>query len=340
MINGHGDDAYKYTKKVLHNFSSNVYYKGCNAGLLKEIEQKITTIESYPSPAANELSFAAAKHFNLSENQFLFGNGATELFYLIAQLYAGKLATIIGPTFSEYEDACEMYGITTKFLDRKELKNKYTSELVFICNPNNPTGSVLQVDEIEELLSNSPHSLFVIDEAYIEFTNELCSSMKLLSDYQNLVIVKSLTKTFSIPGIRLGYVVGNANLIQKLIRYKLPWTVNALAIVAGLYIFKNYSSLLFSVDDLITQTKKFQTQINQFSSLRVESSCTSYFLVAVLKGTATELKEYLMNSSQILVRDATNFTLLKGEYIRLAVQKKESNMAILKALEKWNQHTF
>lgn len=336
MINGHGDDAYKYQKKVKHNFSSNVYYKGCHKELLNEIKIKVFTVENYPSPSANELNVAAANYFKLSENHFLFGNGATELFYLIAQLYSGKTATIIGPTFSEYEDACKMHNIDTKFSPWDRLKGSYVSDLVFICNPNNPTGNVVKKEQIEELLINSPQSLFIIDEAYVEFTYEDCSSMGLLSKYQNLVIVKSLTKTFAIPGIRLGYVVSNPEFIQKLLVYKLPWTVNALAIAAGMYIFNHYKSLLFSASDLIEKTIEFQKHINQISNLEVQPSTTSYFLVKLLKGSANNLKEYLMQNYQILVRDATNFTLLEGEYIRLAVQDKASNQTIIKALQQWN----
>ena len=336
MINGHGDDTYKYPEKVKHNFSSNVFYKGCNKGLLNEIKDKVFTIENYPSPAANELNKAAANYFNVSESQFLFGNGATELFYLIGQLYSGKTATIIGPTFSEYEDACKMHNIAIEFLSWRQIKDKFTSDLVFICNPNNPTGDVLKTAQIEQLLINAPESQFIIDEAYVEFTDKDCSSMELLSKYQNLVIVKSLTKTFAVPGIRLGYVVSNTDFIQKLLAYKLPWTVNVLAIAAGLYIYKNYETLLFSASELIQETKEFQKEINSISNLKVQESNTSYFLVEVKKGTASSLKEFLMHNHQILVRDATNFTLLEGEYIRLAVQSKESNNAILKALNEWN----
>ncbi|MCW2119669.1 pyridoxal phosphate-dependent aminotransferase [Flavobacterium sp. 7A] len=336
MIKGHGDDAYQYPKKVLHNFSSNVYNKGCAIGLLEEIKSKVFTVESYPSPIANELNAAAALYFGLSKDQFLFGNGATELFYLIAQLYAGGSATIVGPTFSEYEDACTMFQIKTQMVSWEQLPDCYTSDLVFICNPNNPTGTVLQPEQIEILIRNAPQSLFVIDEAYVEFTTATCSSLPLVEQYSNLVLVKSLTKTFTIPGIRLGYMVGKPEIIQRLLAYKLPWTVNALAIAAGLYIFKNYHKLLFSVVDLTIETQKFQAQINTISNLKVEDSATSYFLVEVLKGSAADLKRYLMMEHQILVRDATNFNLLEGEYIRLAVQKSSSNEALIKALEKWN----
>ncbi len=337
MINGHGDDAYKYAKKVLHNFSSNVYCKGCDIGLLKKVQEQVGSIQNYPSPAANELNKAAADKYGMQQEQFLFGNGATELFYLIAQLYSGKTATIVGPTFSEYEDACTVYNIDVEFVLWKNIATQnYRSDLIFICNPNNPTGDYIELLVLESLIKQSPNSLFVIDEAYVEFTTKKCSAMKLLFSYENLAIVKSLTKTFAIPGIRLGYVVSNASLISKLLRLKLPWTVNTLAIVAGLYIFKNYKQLLFSDVKLINEALQFKEQIGKISFLEVKPSVTSYFLVKINKGKAFELKEYLMNQHQILVRDATNFTTLKGEYIRLAVQTEKSNLVLINALQKWS----
>lgn len=337
MINGHGDDAYKYAKDVLYNFSSNVYYKGCDLGLLEEVRKSVFKIQNYPSPVANELSAAAADKYKMQQDQFLFGNGATELFYLLAQLYRGKTATIVGPTFSEYEDACKMYDVSVEFVPWEKVEEGcFKTDLVFICNPNNPTGDYIDLFTLEGLIRQSPGSLFVIDEAYVEFTTKECSAMELINRHKNIIIVKSLTKTFAVPGIRLGYLVSNESLVSQLLALKLPWTVNSLAISAGLYIFKNYEQLMFSNTDLIGETSRFQKELDTITGLEVMPSVTSYFLVNVKKGTAADLKEYLMNKHQVLVRDATNFTTLKGEFIRLAVQEKQVNKVLINALQQWS----
>jgi len=170
MLNGHGDDLHQFDCEIKHNFSSNVYYKGCSPLLLKELESKVVQIQNYPSPAAEELNVLAANYFDLNKNQFLFSNGATEAFYLIAQYFQDRKAIIVGPTFAEYEDACKINKVAHSFISREEIFNtNYEDNLVFICNPNNPDGKILSLQEIERLLKSFPKAHFIIDEAYYEF---------------------------------------------------------------------------------------------------------------------------------------------------------------------------
>jgi len=337
MINGHGDDLHQFDCEIKHNFSSNVYYKGCSPLLLKELENKVVQIQNYPSPAAEELNVLAAKYFKLNKNQFLFSNGATESFYLIAQYFQDKKAIIVSPTFAEYEDACKINKVGHRFISREDIFNtNYEDNVVFICNPNNPDGKILNIEEVENLLKTYPKAHFIIDEAYYEFTNTINSVLPLINQYSNISIVRSLTKTFAIPGLRLGYVISNGNFIKNLLKLKMPWSVNSLAIASGEFIFNNYKELTFDIDELIQETTVFKSQINSIDYLNVIKGYTTYFLVELEKGTASELKKYLIDSHQILVRDATNFTGLKGECIRLAVQSPEANASLIKALKEWN----
>jgi len=334
MLNGHGDDLHLVEGKIKHNFSSNVYYKGCPKPLLDEISRNVTKIESYPSPIANELNELAANKFQLHSNQFLFTNGATEAFYLIAQLFSAKKAAIVAPTFSEYEDACKIFKLKYELISNDEIKNT-NADLLFICNPNNPTGSIFSKKELELLFKQKPTTTFVIDEAYIEFTNNLTSITALTSTYKNLIVVRSLTKTFTIPGLRLGYIVTNSKNITALLQLKMPWSVNLLAIKAGEFIFNNYEALQFNASLLLEETTTFMKELAQLKGIKVCESNTSYFLVELLHTSAKELKEYLIEKHQILIRDATNFKGLEGEYIRLATQSKEANRILIKALAKW-----
>ena len=337
MINGHGDDLHQFDCEIKYNFSSNVYYKGCSPLLLNELESKVAQIQNYPSPAASELNVLAANYFDLNKNQFLFTNGATEAFYLIAQYFQYKKAIIVGPTFAEYEDACKINKVSHSFISREEIFNtNYENNLVFICNPNNPDGKVLSLNEIENLLNLYPQAHFIIDEAYYEFTNATDSVIYLVKKYSNISVVRSLTKTFAMPGLRLGYVISNKNFINNLLTLKMPWSVNSLAIASGEFIFNNYKELTFDISELIDETEVFKKQISSIDYLNVIKGYTTYFLVELQKGTASELKKYLIEVHQILVRDATNFTGLKGEYIRLAVQSSEANSILIKALKEWN----
>ncbi len=334
MLNGHGDDLYAINGKVKYNFSSNVYYKGCPESLLNHIAKCVNEIQSYPSPVAQELNILAANKFQLNSDQFLFTNGATEAFYLIAQWFKGKTASIVAPTFAEYEDACKSFNLKYKLISKSELINVNTN-LVFICNPNNPDGSVFTSIELESLFQNNPKTTFIIDEAYIEFTNETTSIISLVQQYLNLIVVRSLTKTFTMPGLRLGYIVSNTSMIQNLLTLKMPWTVNTLAIKAGEFIFEHYEDLIFDAQLLLDETKYFQQRLSRLSCINIKQSYTSYFLMELNLDKASKLKEYLINQHQILVRDATNFNGLDGEYIRVATQSSSANQCLIEALEKW-----
>ena len=334
MLNGHGDDLHLIEGEITHNFSSNVYYKGCPEALLDDISRNINLIQSYPSPTASELNELAAKKFQLNNEQFLFTNGATEAFYLIAQLYSDKKAVIVAPTFSEYEDACKIFQLEYQLISRAVIKDT-SADLIFICNPNNPNGAIFSKSELELFLQQKPETIFVIDEAYIEFTNSIESIVSLTKKYKNLIVVRSLTKTFTIPGLRLGYVISNASLITKLLNLKMPWSVNLLAIRAGEYIFNNYETLQFNASLLLEETTTFKKELAQLKGIKVCESNTSYFLVELLHTSAKELKEYLIEKHQILIRDATNFNNLEGEFIRLSTQSKEANDTLITALKAW-----
>jgi threonine-phosphate decarboxylase len=334
MLNGHGDDLHLIEGEIKHNFSSNVYYKGCPKVLLDEVSKHVDQIQSYPSPTASELNKSAAKKFQLNSEQFLFTNGATEAFYLIAQLFSNKKAAIVAPTFSEYEDACKIFQLNYQLISRTEIQDT-NADLVFICNPNNPNGAVFSKNDLELLFQQKPNTTFVIDEAYIEFTNRAESMVSLTNKYINLIVVRSLTKTFTIPGLRLGYIVSNVSNIVELLNLKMPWSVNQLAIKAGEFIFNNYEALQFNASELLEETTIFKNQLAKIEGIKVLESNTSYFLVELLNKTARELKEYLIVNHQILIRDATNFNGLEGEYIRLSTQSKDANNTFSQALKEW-----
>jgi len=334
MIEGHGDDLHRYEGKIKHNFSSNVHYHGVNSALKNMVGAQLDTIQNYPSPSASELNVLAAEWYSLSEDQFLFTNGATEAFYLIAHKFADKKAAILAPTFSEYQDACKIHGVNFDLVARDH--SSFSGyDLAFICNPNNPDGEVIQVERLELIFKQNPATTFVIDEAYIEFTTAVSSVLSLVDKYDNLVVVRSLTKSFAIPGLRLGYVVSSSQTISGLIQLKMPWSVNTLAIHAGEEIFKNYDSWLPDMAELLRETSLFKDKLEELENVKVMPSSTSYFLLQLVKGKASELKEYLANEHGLLVRDASNFQGLDGEHIRLSTQSPSANELLINALKAW-----
>ncbi|KAA1245180.1 aminotransferase class I/II-fold pyridoxal phosphate-dependent enzyme [Aquimarina sp. RZ0] len=339
MIYGHGDDGYRYGLAFKANFSSNVWYEKTNDKLISHLQKQLPLIANYPTPNADELAAKIATYHQLETQNIVVTNGATEAFYIIATLFHGKKAAIAMPTFSEYEDACAINKINLSYYKRSDVNNTdFKEDLVFICNPNNPDGLSNTMSEIKELLIKFPDTTFVIDEAYINFTQQITSCIGLLEYFKNLIIVKSLTKLFTIPGLRLGYILCNPEIEKKLKQLKMPWTVNIMAIEAGKYIFDNYTTVSPDMTILLGYSKILQEQINALDHFTVIPSETNYFLVRLKTPEASTLKDYLAYTHKLLIRNASNFRNLDAHYIRIASQNPQKNKLLVNALKEWSIH--
>ncbi|MFB6306292.1 MAG: histidinol-phosphate transaminase, partial [Flavobacteriales bacterium] len=264
-------------------------------------------------------------------------NGSTEAFYLAAKYFENTSATIPVPTFAEYKDAAKIHRLSLNLIDRFELDPNAPvySNLFFLCNPNNPTGDILKPSEIEKLLENNPDTTFLIDEANIELINEEISSIPLIEKFNNIIIVRSLTKAYAIPGLRLGYIIARPELIEKLIANKMPWSVNTLALKAGEYIIDNLPELHLDPALLISNTQKLKNNIDKLEGMCSRNSNTGYFLVELKKGKASELKSFLIENHGILIRDAGNFDGLDDRFVRISTQSASENKLLLNALKEW-----
>lgn len=337
MILGHGDDGYLHNETIRANFSSNVFYEGLPEGLKEHLSSHWDTITRYPDANAESLQKALVNWHQLQAQEILVTNGATEAFYLIAHHLQKQSATIIIPSFAEYEDACRVHAVALKFMEWESInKNtRFATEAVFFGNPNNPTGSVFAKELLYALLENNPNTLFVIDEAYVDFTVNEISMIHKINTFTNLLIVKSLTKTYAIPGLRLGYIISQEQNIQAILKNKMPWSVNAFAIEAGKFIVKNAESLALPLQTLLADTSVFMAELRQIESIEIYPTTTNFFLCQTKLKTAAELKEYLLTIHHLLVRDASNFRSLSAQHFRIATQTPENNQLLIKAIKQW-----
>lgn len=337
MLHGHGDDGYLYKKKLTADFSTNVWYGGEPAGLKEYLFARWDVINKYPEVVAESLCKKVSEHHNLDTANILVTNGTTESIYLIAQANKDKTKTIVTPAFSEYEDACKMYNHQLQFCNWEQLaaSANIETDLFFICNPNNPTGAVFH--NLEALIENNPAATFIVDEAFIDFTFSIHSIIQLINRYKNLVILRSLTKAFAIPGLRLGYIAAHAAIIEKLKSQKAPWTVNALAIEAGKFILDNYKTIQLPLKDLLQDKQDFIQKL-QDASIKIYESHTHFFVAETPKGTAPELKQFLLGNFGILIRDASNFRGLGNQHFRLATLAPTQNQLLINALKEWKNH--
>lgn len=339
MLNGHGDDI---LKDVKFNFSSNVYYGGIDPALAAHLARSLHLIGRYPEVSAQSLQEQIAGFHGLLPTQALVVNGAVEAIYLLAQAYNGVATTLFYPSFREYEDACTLnnHRITYREAEVIRCGRKIESELVFICNPNNPTGRAIASKTMFELIRDNPQTVFIIDEVYRAFTHIQTTCVPFLQEFKNLIIIKSLTKQFAIPGLRLGYILSSPGVIEKILAYKMPWSVNALALEAGRFIFEHLHHNTFSIDNLLEETVWLQGAVSSLESFGVFSSDTSFFLATTQFGDARQLKHFLLRNFGILIRDASNFRGLSKEHFRLSTQNHSDNLVLIEALKQWTlQHS-
>ncbi|MFB6457023.1 pyridoxal phosphate-dependent aminotransferase [Chitinophaga sp. Hz27] len=338
MKPANGEEGISMPRKITADFSENTLYSGLTAGLKNHLAASLDTISHYPSPEAAPLQQGLEKELGLPPGSVMVTNGSTQAVYLIAQLFAGATTTIIAPTFSAYEAACKVFKHQIRFLwwDKLEDGIRIDTALVFICNPNNPGGQVIQESALQRLINANRKTIFVVDEAYIDFTRETNTLVPHIHRLPNLLILRSPAKVACCPGIRLGYVTGQKALIDKLRAFRAPWTTNQLAITAGLYILDHPKEFAFKLDDLLANTFQLREKIKAMPEFKVYSSYTHYFLFETLTGTATELRSWLLEKYGILIRDASDFEGLSSGFCRIACRSEEDNKLLITALKKWS----
>lgn len=336
MIYGHGDDSYNFDD-IRINFSSNVNPLGINEGLKAHLNSCLNRLGSYPEPLANCLARTIEQQKELSMGSVLITNGAVEAIYLLASLFQKKKSLIYTPSFSEYEDACRMYNHDIIFCSNLQFPKKIGSDIdiVWICNPNNPDGSVFNKEILKEQITQHSNTLFIIDEAYADFINDDISLIKEATQLPNLVVIRSLTKRFAIPALRLGYLVCAPKIMGKVKQMLMPWRINELAIEAGLYCSSEKYVDSFSLAEFLLESQRFQYEINQLNNFEVIPSPSSFFLVES-NIPATTIKTELIKHHGILIRDASNFRGLSPYHFRLSTQSAGANNKLITILKTWN----
>lgn len=336
MINGHGDDIYSFDTKITANFSSNIYTGFDMSDLEEYLCRHISSIHSYPEPDALSLRKIIAGKYGIASDNICITNGATEAIYLIAQTFRKSKTAIVIPTFSEYEDACVIHQHDLYFIDSPD-KIEENTRLVWICNPNNPTGKIYDNAYLLKIISENPDTHFVIDQSYAAFSQQEALSCRDAAKFDNVILLHSLTKCYAIPGLRLGYITASAQLTEQIKYYSMPWSVNQIAQLAGRYLLQKSP---YDYTEYISESKKLQHRIDKIEGIDVHFSDMHFFLCELHYGTSTELKKFLVEKYGILIRDASNFRGLDNRYFRIATQDREKNSLLTEAIEEWTKQSY
>jgi L-threonine-O-3-phosphate decarboxylase len=297
-------------------------------------------LDHYPDPEATTLRGALAETLGVRAGQVLVGNGASELIWLtsLAFVRPGERAFVLGPTFSEYARAAALMGaaVTTwqareedEFVIRPEEVSKELDRLrprlLFMCNPNNPTGTVLPPHVIGDWATRYPETLLVVDESYQAFAPELFSALPTAS--RNILVLRSMTKDYALAGLRLGFAVGDERVIGWLARVRPPWSVSGPSQAAGLAALGDRAHLADSLRALAEARTDLLAGLAE-RGLCVLPSAVHFFLVRVGDGAA--FRRTLLRRG-VLVRDGASFGL--PAHVRIATRRPEDNARLLTALD-------
>ena len=290
-------------------------------------------IKNYPNVESEQLKALIARKFGCLESEVLVGAGVSELIQLVAIGFVKKRAVIPAYTYGEYEKSVRMMGAEVKKVEMPglELKPELISEtmqpgdVVFLCNPNNPTGQYILDEGLSLLIDEAERvdALLVFDEAYVDFVNNAFPSHSYISSTKNLLILRSLTKSFAIPGVRVGYALGSEPVISVLRKLKTPWSVSIFAQRIGEAVLGAAGDKF--IEDTRWKISKSKRRLER--ELGIHSDANFYILDT--GRVASEVRAELL-SRGLAVRDCTSFGL--PSHIRFAVRKDEENEILMDML--------
>lgn len=344
----HGGNIYRFAEenKVLErlilDFSASINPLGLPATVISEIQKIDRLMYHYPDPEARQLKEAISTYHGISSESIICGNGSTELIYLCVRALKPQRALIPAPTFSEYERACRISGSNIEYyhlknernfhLDTDEfIQNMVNCDMAFICNPNNPTASLIERDELIHIVNAARdwRCYLVIDEAFIDFVPNNSIIQEVLNN-PYLIVLRSMTKFYALSAFRLGFGIFHPSIVNNILKFKEPWTVNTPAQIAGIAALKDdeYRERTYKV---IAEGKTLMEEGFKKLSIQFVPSLVNYYLLEVknAQGIITSLKR-----ANIMVRDCSNFKGLNSSYIRVAVKSNQDNEILLKELSK------
>lgn len=339
----HGGDIYR--NRIKMDFSVNTNVQGIPSKVMEAMIEGVCNAEKYPDIRCEELKKKIGEHFGVDSSTVVCGNGASELMMAICRWRKAGRALLTAPGFSGYEKMLKVVGSEICFHELEEKKGFVPDEslmdkvkslrpgIVFFANPSNPTGVLKEKEYVEKLIQtcNDVHTTIIVDECFMELTDKgkECSVTGLLGKYKNLFVLRAFTKSFSIPGVRLGYLLCGDSLKADKIARELPeWNVSIPAQKAGIVAMDMENFLKKSVEIIEKNRKKLVNGLEELGAVVYNSSAN----FVLFKWHNCHLYDDLLKS-EILIRDCGDYPGLGKGYYRVAVKTEEENRQLLKAME-------
>mgnify|MGYP001183551923 CR=1 FL=1 len=340
-----GPFSIRHPNSKILDFSSNINPIGISSFVRKTIKNQLDAIQIYPDSESTQLRKNLQQYTKIHFSQIVVGNGATEIIYNFCQAFLSKKTSVLIPipTFGEYEAAAKLASAKVSFFKTMDLTkdvDNFISKFpingcIFICNPNNPTGSLIQKKTLQKIIisAHKKNTLVFVDECFIELVPDHDESIiKFISKYNNLFVLRSLTKSFALAGLRIGYGLGSKQMISILTKIKIPWNVSGLAQQAASTAIMN-PFYLDKVKKIIKKESNYLVDsISKLKSLQCSATKTNFILIKTKMKSKTLQKKLL--KKKILIRDCSTFRGLNDNYIRIAVKTRKENRKLIKAFEK------
>jgi threonine-phosphate decarboxylase len=332
------------------DFSGPTNYLGPSPKAVEAVKQHARLIRFYPDPNPVEFKTEIAKYVGQSVDaaNIILGNGSIELIYMITGVFHHNFKAVIPvPSFTEYEKAVLRVGGEPVFvqlpenfaLETKTVKKAITDDtrILYICNPHSPSGTLYRKETVLDLVDfcQKKDIILSVDENYIEFTGKAQDTTMAgyVKKYENLFVIRSVTKFYGMPGIRLGYGIAAESLIDTLQTDRQPWSINSLAGFATLAAFKDTEFIENTKHTIAKERAQFAKMLGEIGDLHVFPSETNFLLVKILnpKLTSTMLKEQMAKEG-ILIRDCNTFVGLDDSYFRVTVRSSRENLKLIETL--------
>ena len=347
MNYNHGGDI--YGNKVNLDFSVNINPLGMPEAAKEAAKRGVDLCIGYPDWDQRELRSSLAQYLDALETNLLFGNGAADIIYRLMQVLKPKKVLVPAPSFSEYRKAAALYGADVEeFFLREEDSFFFTHEteagfigsieelsegdVVFICNPNNPDGAVINRDMLLRIYDNCEKKKIwlIVDECFLPFfSNEKQYSM--IGTGNHLIILRAFTKIFGMPGLRLGYMVTeNHDLLQAVRNTMTPWDINVPAQMAGVAALKDHGFIEKTRITVSRERKYLISEIRKYGlaeKIYSPESEANFILFRVAE-ESTDLKERFLRKG-ILIRSCRDYAGLDERYFRICVRTHEENLRLI-----------
>jgi threonine-phosphate decarboxylase len=304
----------------------------------KTFEKAWGTVDNYPDNRYDSFKKAAAEYINVSPENIVPGNGSSELIRLFAEtvIEPGDDVIIPSPTFGEYEFQSRLFGARVGNIDYNDFTGVEPEgcKAVFLCNPNNPTGKLIERDEVLKVAEKCIESevFFFVDEAFIELSDPRETIADLAASNDFVICLRSLTKTYAIPGLRIGFAVASPDFAGILNNIRLPWNLNSAGLEVGQKLLKDHKNYLYRSLELIRKERQWlMAKLGSVRGFKPYPSDVNFILVDIRDFgiNSMELAERMLRHG-IIIRDCASFGL--DNHIRVAVRRRGENQKLIRAI--------